>query len=53
MREYQKAARDGGAAFEAYMEKYIFSCADFDEYLEKAGGLRKYNRLRQEMVEMV
>ena len=53
MREYQKAARDGGAAFEAYMEKYIFSCADFDVYLEKVGGLRKYNRLRQEMVEMV
>jgi glutaconate CoA-transferase subunit A len=53
MREYQKAARDGGSAFEAYMGKYIFSCADFDEYLEKAGGLRKYNRLRQEMVEMV
>jgi len=53
MREYQKAARDGGAVFEAYMEKYIFSCADFDVYLEKVGGLRKYNRLRQEMVEMV
>jgi acyl CoA:acetate/3-ketoacid CoA transferase alpha subunit len=53
MREYQKAAREGGAAFEAYMEKYIFSCAYFDEYLEKVGGLRKYNRLRQEMVEML
>jgi len=53
IREYQKAAREGGAAFEAYMEKYIFSCPDFDQYLEKVGGLRKYNRLRQEMAEMV
>jgi glutaconate CoA-transferase subunit A len=53
IREYQKAAREGGAAFEAYMEKYIFSCANFDEYLEKVGGLRKYNRLRQEMVELL
>ena len=53
MREYQKSARDGGGAFEAYMEKYIFSCSNFDDYLEKAGGLRKYNRLRQEMVEML
>jgi hypothetical protein len=53
MREYQKVAREGGAVFEAYMEKYIFSCSNFDEYLEKAGGLRKYNRLRQEMVEMI
>lgn len=53
MREYQKAAREGGAAFEAYMEKYIFSCSTFDEYLEKVGGLRKYHRLRQEMMEML
>ncbi len=53
MRQYQKAAREGGAAFEAYMEKYIFSCTNFDEYLEKAGGLRNYNRLRQEMLEML
>jgi hypothetical protein len=53
MREYQKAAREGGAVFEAYMERYIFSNANFDEYLEKVGGLRKYNRLRQEMAEMI
>ncbi len=53
MRDYQKAAREGGAAFEAYVDKYIFSCADFDEYLEKVGGLRKYNRLRAEMVGML
>ncbi|NWF56579.1 MAG: CoA transferase subunit A [Syntrophaceae bacterium] len=53
MREYQKAARQGGAAFEDYMSKYVFSCANFDEYLEKVGGLRKYNRLRQEMAEML
>jgi len=53
MREYQKAAREGGETFKAYMEKYIFSCANFDAYLEKVGGLQKYNRLRQEMVEML
>jgi len=29
------------------------SCANFDAYLEKVGGLQKYNRLRQEMVEML
>ena len=53
MREYQKAAREGGPAFDAYMEKYIFSSSGFDEYLEKAGGLKKYHRLRQEMAEML
>lgn len=51
--EYQKSAREGGSAFQAYMEKYIYSCSSFDEYLEKVGGLKKYNRLRQEMMKMV
>ena len=49
LREYQKAAREGGAIFDAYLEKYVFSCSSFDEYLDKVGGLQKYNRLRQEM----
>ncbi len=53
LREYQKAAREGGSAFEAYMEKYIFSCSSFQEYLEKAGGAGKFERLRQEMAEML
>ncbi len=53
MREYQRCAREGGAAFEAYLEEYIFSCATFDDYLEKVGGLKKYNRLRQEMMTML
>ena len=53
IREYQKSAREGGAAFEAYLEKYVFSCASFDDYLEKAGGLKKYNRLRQEMAKIL
>jgi glutaconate CoA-transferase subunit A len=53
LREYQKAAREGGQAFDAYMKKYLFSCANFDEYLEKAGGLRKYNRLRGEMLDLL
>jgi glutaconate CoA-transferase subunit A len=49
LREYQKAAREGGAVFDAYLEKYVFSCASFDDYLDKIGGLKKYNRLQQEM----
>jgi len=49
LREYQKAAREGGGVFDAYLEKYVFSCSSFDEYLDKVGGLQKYNRLRQEM----
>jgi len=49
LREYQKCAREGGPVFDAYLQKYIFSCASYDEYLDKVGGLKKYNRLRQEM----
>jgi hypothetical protein len=53
MREYQKCAREGGQAFQGYVEKYIYSCPTFDEYLEKVGGLKKYHRLRQEMMEVL
>ncbi|MBI5968128.1 MAG: CoA transferase subunit A [Deltaproteobacteria bacterium] len=51
--EYQGCAREGGTAFWEYLEKYIYSCKSFDEYLEKVGGLKKYNSLRQEMMKMV
>ncbi len=53
MREYQKCAREGGQAFQEYLEKYIYSCSAFDEYLEKVGGLKKYHRLRQEMLDVL
>ena len=53
IREYQKAAREGGAAFQKYLEHYIFSSSCFDEYLEKVGGLKKYNALRQDMMQLV
>ncbi|MCX5907069.1 MAG: CoA transferase subunit A [Deltaproteobacteria bacterium] len=53
IQEYQKYAREGGKAFQEYLGKYIFSSASFDEYLEKVGGLRKYNTLRQEMMKLI
>ncbi len=30
-----------------YLQKYVFGVADFDEYLERIGGLRTLNQLRQ------
>jgi acyl CoA:acetate/3-ketoacid CoA transferase alpha subunit len=30
-----------------YLDKYVFGVADFDEYLERIGGLRKLHQLRQ------
>jgi glutaconate CoA-transferase subunit A len=53
MREYQKCARAGGQSFRGYVEKYVYSSSTFDEYLEKVGGLRRYNRLHQDMVEVL
>ncbi|MBU1207819.1 MAG: CoA transferase subunit A [Proteobacteria bacterium] len=53
LREYQKCAREGGPGFEAYLEKYVYSCSSFDEYLEKIGGLKKFNQLRQEMMRIL
>lgn len=53
IREYQKFAREGGKAFTQYLDKYIYSCGSFDEYLEKVGGLRQYQRLRQEMMKLI
>ncbi len=53
LREYQNSAREGGLAFEAYLGKYIYSCSSFDEYLEKVGGLKKYNQLRAEMMKVL
>ena len=53
IREYQSCAREGGKAFQDYLEKYIYSCADFYDYLEKVGGLRKFNELRQEMAKVL
>jgi len=53
LNEYQRCAREGGPALQAYLEKYIYSCSSFDDYLEKVGGLKKFNRLRQEMMKLV
>lgn len=53
IREYQKFAREGGPAFQQYLEKYIYTSPSFDEYLEKVGGLKRYNILRQEMMKLV
>lgn len=53
MREYQGLARQGGAALQGYLEKYIFSCSSFDDYLEKIGGVKKLNELRREMMKML
>ncbi len=35
------------AAFAAFLDRYIYGVADFDEYLERCGGLARLKELRQ------
>jgi len=35
------------AAFEEFLDTYIYSCADFGDYLEKCGGLKRIEELQK------
>ena len=50
---YQKCAREGGKAYEAYLKEYILDCENFDDHLEKAGGLKKMMALKKTMQKML
>ena len=50
---YQKCAREGGSAYESYLKEYILDCENFDDYLEKVGGLRKMMALKKAMRDML
>ena len=45
LREYQKAARDE-AAFQQYLDKYVYGCKNHEEYLEKIGISSKLLKLK-------
>lgn len=49
IRKYQAVARPGGEEYEAYLQEYIYGCDTFDEYLEKAAGVKRLNELRSSM----
>ncbi len=44
--EWLKVEKDP-EAFAKFLEHYIYSCANFEEYLEKCGGLRRMGELQQ------
>jgi glutaconate CoA-transferase subunit A len=35
------------AEFEEFLDTYIYSCADFGDYLEKCGGLKRIEELQK------
>lgn len=47
LKEWLEAEKDG-ERLKVFMEKYIYGCADFAEYLEKCGGAARITELRKE-----
>ena len=50
---YQDAARAGGSAIDAYLQRYIWDCATFDESLERAADPDRLAALTSAMREML
>jgi acyl CoA:acetate/3-ketoacid CoA transferase alpha subunit len=50
---YQKCAREGGKAYEAYLRGYVLGCDRFEDYLKKVGGPEKLTNLEKAMQEML
>jgi crotonobetainyl-CoA:carnitine CoA-transferase CaiB-like acyl-CoA transferase len=51
--EYQRWAREGGEAYRDYLQRNIYDCECFDDYLERSGGVKKLRALREAMLRMM
>ena len=49
LRHYQSCARAGGDAYRDYLQKYVYDCATFAEFLNKAAGSERLSELRDSM----
>ena len=60
LRMYQECAEaalkegsSGMESYEHYLQEYVLSCATFDDYLEKVGGVSRLTELRRRMREVM
>ena len=53
LRHYQAVARPGGDAYREYLQEFIYGCATFDDYIEKAAGIKRLNQLRSAMLRLL
>ena len=53
LEDYQRRARTGGDDYREYVQRFIYDCKDFDEYLEKAAGMARLEQLRSSMEKVV
>lgn len=49
MRNYQSHAREGGRRYQEYLERNVYDCGSFNEYLGKAVADPKFRELRDSM----
>lgn len=52
IRTYQECARTGGDSYLRYLAENVYECATFDDFLCKAVGRGRIERLREEMQRM-
>ncbi len=53
LRHYQACARAGGEEYEAYLKEFVYGCVTFDDYLEKAAGVKRLNQLHSSMLRLL
>ena len=49
LRFYQGCARAGGGQFKDYLDKFVYGCESFQDYLEKVGGKERLWQLEEAM----
>ena len=52
IQHYQDCARQGGDAIQRYLDRYVYGCQGFADYLEKIGGQSRLQSLRASMQRM-
>ncbi len=52
IQHYQNCARQGGEALLGYLDRFVYGCRSFDDYLERIGGQSRLESLRASMQRM-
>lgn len=53
LRDYQRRARAGGDDYRDYLQRFVYDCKDFDEFLERATGPARLKELRDSMLKVM
>ena len=53
LRDYQRRARAGGDDYRDYLQRFVYDCKDFDEFLERAADPARLEGLRDSMLKVM